>query len=110
MSTRDKRLTAAAPAMYALLKSMLEHPFIADEETCDRDLLGEIRRVVDLVDSPPPPDKSSFRNAGKAWSEHENAALLAGYDIGLTVEHLARLHERTVAGIRARLEKHGRIK
>jgi len=35
--------------------------------------------------------------------------LLAGFDGGTTVEALAAAHERTRAGIEARLVKHGRL-
>jgi hypothetical protein len=49
------------------------------------------------------------RNAGKTWSEEEDAKLLAGFDGGATVEALASAHERTRAGIEARLVKHGRL-
>lgn len=49
------------------------------------------------------------RNAGKAWTAEEDERLLAGYDGGATVEALAAAHERTRAGIEARLVKHGRL-
>jgi hypothetical protein len=49
------------------------------------------------------------RNAGKPWSAEEDARLLAGFDGGTAVEALATAHERTRAGIEARLVKHGRL-
>lgn len=49
------------------------------------------------------------RNAGKTWSPDEDEKLLAGFDGGTTVEALAATHERTRAGIEARLVKHGRL-
>ena len=49
------------------------------------------------------------RNAGKTWTPEEDARLLAGFDGGTTVEALAATHERTRAGIEARLVKHGRL-
>lgn len=49
------------------------------------------------------------RNAGKAWSTEEDERLLAGFDGGVAVEALATAHERTRAGIEARLVKHGRL-
>ena len=49
------------------------------------------------------------RNAGKPWAKEEDERLLAGYDGGATVEALATAHERTRAGIEARLVKHGRL-
>ena len=49
------------------------------------------------------------RNAGKPWSQEEDARLLAGFDGGVGVDQLAAAHERTRAGIEARLVKHGRL-
>jgi hypothetical protein len=49
------------------------------------------------------------RNAGKTWTAEDDEKLLAGFDGGATVEALAAAHERTRAGIEARLVKHGRL-
>jgi hypothetical protein len=49
------------------------------------------------------------RNAGKTWTQEEDERLLAGFDDGTTVDVLATAHERTRAGIEARLVKHGRL-
>ena len=49
------------------------------------------------------------RNAGKTWTAEEDERLLAGFDAGTLVEALAAAHERTRAGIEARLVKHGRL-
>jgi hypothetical protein len=49
------------------------------------------------------------RNAGKAWTPEEDQRLLTGFDGGAAVEVLAATHERTRAGIEARLVKHGRL-
>jgi len=49
------------------------------------------------------------RNAGRPWTSEEDKALLAGFDGGKSMTELADQHERTVAGITARLEKHGRV-
>lgn len=48
-------------------------------------------------------------NAGKPWSEQEDRELLERFDEGLSVSQLAATHNRTVAGIQARLERHGRL-
>ena len=49
------------------------------------------------------------RNAGKTWTQEEDERLLASFDGGATLEALAAAHERTRAGIEARLVKHGRL-
>jgi hypothetical protein len=49
------------------------------------------------------------RNAGKPWSVEEDERLLAGFDAGRKVDDLVAAHERTRAGIEARLVKHGRL-
>lgn len=48
-------------------------------------------------------------NAGKPWSEQEDRELLERFDSGLSVQQLAQAHDRTMAGIQARLERHGRM-
>ena len=49
------------------------------------------------------------RNAGKTWTGEEDERRLAAFDGGTPVEALATDHERTRAGIEARLVKHGRL-
>jgi hypothetical protein len=48
-------------------------------------------------------------NVGKPWTGEEDQRLLAAFDAGQTPGDIARLHQRTVGGIEARLVKHGRI-
>jgi len=48
-------------------------------------------------------------NAGKPWTEQEDLELLEKFDEGIPVPELARAHDRTPAGIQARLERHGRL-
>lgn len=48
-------------------------------------------------------------NAGKPWNDEEDRRLLAQFDKGQSLQELARAHARTVAGIQARLERHGRL-
>jgi hypothetical protein len=48
-------------------------------------------------------------NAGKPWSEQEDLELLEKFDEGIAIAELAQAHDRTLAGIQARLEKHGRL-
>jgi hypothetical protein len=49
------------------------------------------------------------RNAGKTWTQEEDDRLITGFDGGATIDALAVTHERTRAGIEARLVKHGRL-
>jgi hypothetical protein len=49
------------------------------------------------------------RNAGKPWSQEEDERLLRAFDGGVSVDQLTAAHERTRAGIEARLVKHGRL-
>ena len=49
------------------------------------------------------------RNAGKPWTAAEDEKLLEAYDAGSAVDVIAAAHERTRAGIEARLVKHGRL-
>ena len=48
-------------------------------------------------------------NAGKPWTESEDRELLEKFDAGQSIPDLARAHDRTPAGIQARLERHGRL-
>lgn len=48
-------------------------------------------------------------NAGKPWSEQEDLELLEKFDEGVSLAELAAAHDRTLAGIQARLERHGRL-
>lgn len=49
-------------------------------------------------------------NAGKPWNDAEDERLLREFDRGQPLQKLAETHGRTIAGIQARLERHGRIK
>lgn len=48
-------------------------------------------------------------NAGKPWTEEEERLLLERFDAGQSLDQLAQAHDRRVAGIQARLERHGRV-
>ncbi len=48
-------------------------------------------------------------NAGKPWTNQEDLELLEKFDAGETAAQLAQAHDRTLAGIQARLERHGRL-
>ena len=46
-------------------------------------------------------------NVGKQWSQDEDQTLIVEFNAGRTLSELALLHQRTQAGIQARLEKLG---
>ncbi|HEX7055328.1 MAG TPA: hypothetical protein VF211_15500 [Burkholderiales bacterium] len=46
---------------------------------------------------------------GEPWTEDEDRRLLAAFDSGRALQELAAAHERTMAAVRARLLKYGRI-
>jgi hypothetical protein len=48
-------------------------------------------------------------NAGRPWSADEDKQLLAAFGREQPLAEIARSHGRTVGGVRARLEKHGRL-
>lgn len=48
-------------------------------------------------------------NAGKPWTVEEDRQLLVEFDSGKSLKECAVLHQRTYAGIEARLEKLGRL-
>jgi len=48
-------------------------------------------------------------NAGKPWSTDQDQQLLTAFDRDMPLAEIARLHGRTIGGVRARLEKHGRL-
>jgi len=64
-----------------------------------------------LNESKPNPSNpnASKPNAGKPWSVEEDKQLLAAFDAGRPLVDIAREHGRTAGGVRARLEKHGRL-
>jgi hypothetical protein len=47
--------------------------------------------------------------SGSPWNEEEDRKLLAAFDAGKGLPELAAAHDRTMAAVRARLFKYGRI-
>jgi hypothetical protein len=56
-----------------------------------------------------PAGKSAPENAGRPWSEEEDARLGRTYDSGKSIEELAGLHKRSKWAIEARLARLGKI-
>lgn len=55
------------------------------------------------------PRSDAPSNVGKPWTEDEDRRLLAEFDRGRKPSELARELGRTLAGIEARLERHGKL-
>jgi hypothetical protein len=56
------------------------------------------------------PREPALANVGKPWTVDEDRQLLVEFDAGKSLKECATLHQRTHAGIEARLEKLGRLK
>jgi len=56
-----------------------------------------------------PTAKSAPQNAGRPWSEEEDARLGTTYDAGKSIEELAGIHKRSKWAIEARLARLGKI-
>ena len=56
-----------------------------------------------------PTGKSTPQNAGRPWSEEEDARLGTTYDAGKSIEELAGIHKRSKWAIEARLARLGKI-
>ncbi|HJQ61539.1 MAG TPA: hypothetical protein VJ834_01665, partial [Burkholderiales bacterium] len=69
--------------------------------------LFEAVRVIEHVRVPEraPKPASMPGNTGLRWTSEEEERLAAAFDAGRTVDELARAHNRTRAGIEARLVK-----
>jgi hypothetical protein len=74
-----------------------------------------VRALYEAVSALERHERSERRKAelpvktGEPWSEDEDRKLLAAFDSGRSLQELAASHQRTLAGVRARLLKYGRI-
>lgn len=66
-------------------------------------------REIERVDESQRDKRTLPINAGKRWNEEDERLLLERWDQGNAIERIAEMHGRSVAGIRARLERHGRL-
>ena len=53
--------------------------------------------------------KPAPENAGRAWTEEEDARLGGGYDSGRSIDELAAVHKRSKWAIESRLARLGKI-
>jgi hypothetical protein len=70
-----------------------------------REMEGSHTPAADPGRKPAPPQSG----AGSRWTPEEEQRLAAAFDAGKTAGELARLHNRTLAGIEARLLRLGKI-
>ena len=53
--------------------------------------------------------RTTAPNAGKSWTDAEDEQLLSLFDAGSDLQTIASRHGRTIPGVQARLERHGRL-
>lgn len=100
------------------------------EITRARQLLQQLADGIDPATGTPLPDKSVYNrpeiiralhcvlqavqsdapamNAGRSWTQEEEARLIREYDAGMEFPAIARLHGRSVGAIETRLNELGR--
>jgi hypothetical protein len=66
-------------------------------------------RAIETMEKKNQRSKVSPANAGKPWTADEDKQLLELFDQGSDIPSIARYHQRTVPGIQARLDRHGRL-
>jgi hypothetical protein len=90
-------------------------PFPASSPYQRADVVRALFVAVEALGNPSrskasaPQGKSGFENAGRAWSQEEDARLGRAFDAGKSIEILAEEHKRSRFAIEARLVKLGRI-
>lgn len=74
------------------------------------DNLETILREEKIEGIPNEASKTNYSMRGQRWSKEEEAELISEYtELKLTIREIAKLHNRTYGGIRARLKKLGFI-
>ena len=90
-------------------------PFPASSPYQRADVVRALFVAVEALGNPSrskasaPQGKSGFENAGRPWSQEEDARLGRAFDAGKAIEILAEEHKRSRFAIEARLVKLGRI-
>jgi hypothetical protein len=90
-------------------------PFPASSPYQRADIVRALYIAVQALGTPPrtkasvPQDKPGLENAGRPWSQEEDARLGRAFDAGKSIEILAEEHKRSRFAIEARLVKLGRI-
>lgn len=87
-------------------------PLARAQSLCDTEVHATLAAALGLLEASDAAGTAAAprpRNAGRPWSDDDDARLLAGFDAGSGVPELAARLERTRGSIVARLVKHGRI-
>ncbi len=90
-------------------------PFPASSPYQRGDIVRALYAAVQALGAParskvsPAQEKRGLENAGRPWTQEEDARLGRAFDAGKTVEVLAEEHKRSRFAIEARLVKLGRI-
>lgn len=92
--------TDVVRALYAAIERLKSQPAQAPAQP-DQVKPNEVKSRVGRPNGP--------SNAGKPWSDEEDRRLLAEFDRGRRPNEIARDLGRTLTGIEARLERHGRL-
>ena len=90
-------------------------PFPASSPYQRADIVRALYAAMQALGNPPrakastSQEKPGLENAGRPWTQEEDARLGRAFDAGKTVEVLAEEHKRSRFAIEARLVKLGRI-
>ena len=84
---------------------------LTDEDSCNQvEIVRALHKVLRLLDDMQNrPTRSSLENAGKPWTQEDEALLCSLFDAGGTRKEISRQLKRTGGSISARLEKLGKI-
>lgn len=84
---------------------------LPDSDSCNQaDIVRALHAVLMELDKQPQKKRQiQAENAGKSWTENEDAQLLHEYRRGAKASELAKIHKRTKGAIVARLVKLGEI-
>lgn len=104
------------PDAIKIIRSLADgiHPFASSElpqdSPCrDAQCIIALNRAVGALTAQHEYEKNRPTSAGKYWSKQEEAIICEELRNGITLEEIARKHDRTVVSIAARLLKLGKI-
>ena len=82
---------------------------VSADSVCNRpEIIRALHCVLQYVSDRP--KRSALPNAGKPWTEADEAALMQMFDVGCSVEEMQARFQRTNGAIIRRLERLGRLR